>query len=450
MSGARLLFVDDEEAMREAAEQWLGLAGFKVTLAADAEEALALLAKSPFDAVITDVKMPRCDGVELLERISSRDRDLPVILLTGHGNVPMAVDAMRRGAFDFLEKPYDPEALAAVVHRAIEKRALSLELKRLVSPEDRNVSLETRIIGKSAATAALRRTVQRLAALDCDVIVTGETGAGKEVVARALHDFSRRSRARYVPVNCAAIPLDMFESELFGHEAGAFTGAKSLRVGKFEYANGGTLLFDEVESMPLMLQAKVLRVIQERSIERLGSNRQIDCDVRIVAATKEDLGDASRAGRFRSDLYFRLNVAEIHILPLRERTEDIPLLFSHFVERAAERNKLPPARVLPGIEATLISHQWPGNVRELKVVAERFALGLPSDILQGLDAEVEANPKTLSERVAAYEKMLIADAIVEASGDMGRVCTVLGLPRRTLNEKMARYGILRGQMIEGR
>lgn len=449
MSGGRLLFIDDEEAMREAAGQWLTLGGFDVATAANAEEAFAMIAQSGFDAVISDVKMPRRDGLELLDRIVGHDPDLPVILLTGHGNVPMAVEAMRRGAFDFLEKPYDPESLAAVAQRAIEKRALALQLRRLGSPGERTGGLEDRIIGKSPATMHLRRNVERLAALDCDVIVMGETGSGKEVVAHALHDFSRRSRARYVPLNCAAIPHEMFESELFGHEPGAFTGAKGARVGKFEYANGGTLLLDEIESMPLLAQAKVLRVIQERTVERLGSNRHIECDVRIVAATKEDLGAASRAGRFRPDLYFRLNMAEIRIAPLRERKEDILLLFMHFAARAAERNAFEPPKMPAGIEPVLLSHGWPGNVRELKAVAERFALGLPSDLLQGMDAGLEANPRTLAERVAAYEKMLIADAIVEAGGDMGRVCATLGLPRRTLNEKMAKHGILRGETLRG-
>lgn len=435
MNGGRLLFVDDEEAMREAAGQWLRLGGFDVETASDADEAAALIAQRRFDAVISDVKMPRRDGFDLLDRIADRDPDMPVILLTGHGNVPMAVEAMRRGAFDFLEKPYDPENLVALAQRAVEKRGLALELRRLGSPGQPTGGLDVRIIGKSPATILLRRDVERLAALDCDVIVTGETGSGKEVVARALHDFSRRSRARFVPVNCAAIPQEIFESELFGHESGAFTGASGVRVGKFEYANGGTLLLDEIESMPLLAQVKVLRVLQERTVERLGSNRHIECDVRIVAATKEDLAAASRAGRFRSDLYFRLNVAEIRIAPLRERKEDVLLLFTHFAARAAERNAFDPPRIPAGIEATLQSHGWPGNVRELKAVAERFALGLPADLLRGLETGFEANAKTLAERVAAYEKMLIADAIMEADGDMARVCAMLGLPRRTLNEK---------------
>jgi two-component system C4-dicarboxylate transport response regulator DctD len=446
MSGERVLFVDDELAMREATEQWLTLAGYRVMTAVSAESALAAMLQRQFDVVITDVKLPKNDGIELLDRIIGADPLVPVILVTGHGNVPMAVDAMRRGAFDFLEKPYDPDALAAVVQRAVEKRSLSLELKRLGSPREGGQGLEDRIIGKSRAAIMLRRNVEQLTALNCDVIVIGETGTGKEVVARALHDFGRRAHGRYVAVNCAAVPAEMFESELFGHEPGAFTGAKSLRIGKFEYASGGTLLLDEIESMPLPLQAKVLRAVQERSIERLGSNRLIHCDVQIIAAAKEDLEAASRDGRFRSDLYFRLNVAEIRIPPLRARREDILLLFSHFCGRAAERNNLAPPNLSSTIETMLMAHDWPGNIRELKVVAERFALGLPSSLLQGADADIQSSPLTLVERVAAYEKLLISDAIVEAGGEMGRVCEALGLPRRTLNEKMAKYGILRGQM----
>lgn len=447
MTNGLLLFVDDELAMREATQQWLRLAGYQVVTAASAESALASMAQRQFDVIITDVKLPGHDGVQLLDRVIGLDPLIPVILVTGHGNVPMAVDAMRRGAFDFLEKPYDPEALAAVVERAVEKRSLSLELRRLGAPRQQGAAIEDRIIGKSPAAATLRRNIEQLTKLDCDVIVIGETGAGKEVVARALHDFGRRARSRYVAVNCAAIPADMFESELFGHEAGAFTGAKGLRVGKFEFASGGTLLLDEIESMPLALQAKVLRAVQERTIERLGSNRQIRCDVQIIAATKEDLEAASQAGRFRADLYFRLNVAEIHIPPLRARREDILLLFSHFMNRAAEHNNISPPNMAGAIGTILIAHHWPGNIRELKVAAERFALGLPSNLLQGIEPETPPGSIPLAERVAAYEKMLIGDAIAESGGDMGRVCEALRLPRRTLNEKMARYGILRGQML---
>jgi two-component system C4-dicarboxylate transport response regulator DctD len=438
---ARLLFVDDEKDMREAAAQWLGLAGYAVALAGDGAEAAARLEAGDIDVVITDIRMPRKDGIALLDSVLSHHPGLPVILLTGHGNVPLAVDAMRRGAFEFLEKPYNPEHLSEVVERAAQRRAVTRELERLRMPDAAHATLAGRILGQSPAMVTLRRQVERLAKVGCDVIVTGETGTGKEVVARALHDFSGR-RGPYVAVNCAAIPAEMFESELFGHEAGAFTGARAMRIGKFEFAHGGTLLFDEIESMPLPMQAKVLRVIQERSLERLGSNRSIPLDLRIVAASKTDLAAASRDGRFRSDLYFRLNVAEIQVPPLKQRRGDILLLFTVFLNNAAERHGLTSPPLTERIAGLLEAHRWPGNVRELKTVAERFALGLPSELLSGADA-VAGGSLSLAERMAAYEKMLIVDAIAEADGDMARVCDVLGLPRRTLNEKMARHGILR-------
>jgi two-component system C4-dicarboxylate transport response regulator DctD len=450
MSGARLLFVDDERDMREAAAQWLGLAGFTVTLASDGAEAMEQLRSGGIDVVITDIRMPRKDGMALLDTVLEHHPGLPVILLTGHGNVPLAVEAMRRGAFDFLEKPYDPEHLTEIVEKAVQRGAIAAQVARLKGAAAGSASrrIEEHIIGQSPATLALRRQVQHLAALDCDAIIMGETGAGKEVIARALHDFGKR-RGPYVAVNCAAIPAEMFESELFGHEAGSFTGAKGMRVGKFEFAHGGTMLLDEIESMPLPFQAKVLRVLQERCVERLGSNRSIPVNLRILAASKENLAEASRAGRFRSDLYFRLNVSEIRIPPLRERRDDILLLFTFFVEKAAERHGHPAPRITERVASLLEGHDWPGNVRELRTVAERFALGLPSDLLK-TPLEEGSDSRTLGERLAAYEKMLIADAIIEAEGDMTRVCEILGLPRRTLNEKMARHGISRAEIRQPR
>ena len=449
MTGARLLFVDDEPDMREAAAQWLGLAGFEVVLACDGGDAIERLRGGDIDVVITDIRMPRRDGMALLDAVLEQYPGLPVILLTGHGNVPLAVEAMRRGAFEFLEKPYDPERLAEVAVRAARRGAVSAELRRLRMLTAGGIAqLDERIIGLSPATVKLRREVVHIAQLDCDVIIIGETGAGKEVVARALHECGRR-RGQYVAVNCAAIPAEMFESELFGHEAGAFTGAKALRIGKFEFAKGGTLLLDEIESMPLSLQAKVLRAVQERSVERLGSNRSTPLDLRIVAAAKEDLAEASRAGRFRSDLYFRLNVAEIRIPPLRERREDILLLFTYFAAKAAERYGAEARPVGERVVEALQTHGWPGNVRELKTVAERYALGLPSELLRAAE-EPASESRPLTERLAAYEKMLIVDAIAEADGDMTRVCEILSLPRRTLNEKMMRHGISRADALQGR
>jgi two-component system C4-dicarboxylate transport response regulator DctD len=448
MSDARLLFVDDERDMREAAAQWLALAGFEVVLAEDGGAAAQRLRAGDIDVVITDIRMPRKDGMALLDIVLDHHPGLPVILLTGHGNVPLAVEAMRRGAFEFLEKPYDPEHLAEVAQRAAQRRRLAASLKRLRSPGAGALALEQRLIGVSPAAARLRQQVTQLAPLDCDVIIVGETGSGKEVVARALHELSGR-RGSYVAVNCAAIPADMFESELFGHEAGAFTGAKAQRIGKFEFARSGTLLLDEIESMPLAFQAKVLRVLQERCVERLGSNKSLPLDLRVVAATKEDLAEASRAGRFRSDLYFRLNVAEIRIPPLRGRQDDILLLFSHFAGIAAERHGLEPRAVSERIAELLVGYRWPGNVRELKTVAERFALGLPSDLLAAAE-EPLAGARPLAERLAIYEKTLISDAIAEADGDMSRVCEILGVPRRTLNEKMMRHGISRTETLQSR
>jgi len=446
---ARLLFVDDEPDMRAAAAQWLGLSGFEVVLAQDGDEAIERLRAGDIDVVITDIRMPRRDGMALLDVVLNEHAGLPIILLTGHGNVPLAVEAMRRGAFEFLEKPYDPERLAEVAAKAAQRGAVSGELRRLRTDTGEGAArLENRIIGFSPAAAKLRRDVEQIARLNCDVIILGETGAGKEVVARALHECQPR-RGPYVAVNCAAIPPEMFESELFGHEPGAFTGAKALRIGKFEFARHGTLLLDEIESMPLALQAKVLRVIQERSVERLGSNRSMPLDLRIVAAAKEDLAEASRAGRFRSDLYFRLNVAEIRIPPLRERRDDILLLFSHFAAKAAERHDVEVRTVGERIVDVLQSHGWPGNVRELKTVAERYALGLPSELLTSAEA-LPGDSRSLADRVAAYEKMLIVEAIAEADGDMSRVCVILNLPRRTLNEKMMRHGISRTESLQGR
>lgn len=430
--------------MRDSTAQWLSLAGFEVETAADAQAALEKLDPFQPDVLISDIRMPRMDGLELMRRALAADPELPVIMLTAHGDVPLAVAAMRQGAQDFLEKPYDPDHLVEVIRKAARTRALALELRQLKRVA-RAPDLESRFVGRSPSAERVRREIATLAAIDADVVITGETGCGKEVVARAIHDLSRRAANPYVAINCAAIPADIFEAELFGHEAGAFTGAKGTRIGKFEFAHGGTLLLDEIESMPLALQAKVLRVVQERTIERLGSNRSIPVDIRIIAAAKDDLARTSQSGRFRADLYYRLNVAEIHLDPLRERPGDIPLLFAHFVAGAAARQGTRPPPVKSEVVDALMGYSWPGNVRQLRTIAERFALGLPAPMLQG---EPSAGPRSLSERVSAFERAVIITAIREQAGDMGRVAEVLGLPRRTLNEKMVRYAIQRRDAVE--
>ncbi|WP_312717298.1 sigma-54-dependent transcriptional regulator, partial [Stutzerimonas nitrititolerans] len=337
MSG-QVIFIDDESAIRQAVQQWLELSGFRVRTCASALEALGLIDRDFPGVLISDVRMPDLDGLGLLERLVALDPELPVIMVTGHGDVPMAVQALRQGAYDFIEKPFTPERLLDSVRRAQDKRRLVCENRQLREQFTRKGRIESMLLGVSRAMENLRRQVLELAGTDVNVLIRGDTGAGKEQVARCLHDFSPRARHPFVALNCAAIPETIFESELFGHESGAFTGAQGKRIGRIEHAHGGTLFLDEIESMPLAQQVKLLRVLQERTLERLGSNRSIEVDLRVISAAKPDLLEEVRGGRFREDLLYRLNVAELHIPPLRERREDIPLLFEHFASQAAQRH----------------------------------------------------------------------------------------------------------------
>ncbi|MGE0857444.1 MAG: sigma-54-dependent transcriptional regulator, partial [Hyphomicrobiaceae bacterium] len=342
-----VLLIDDELHLRTATAQGLELAGFAVSDHADGIEALTNLSRSFSGVVVSDIKMPRIDGLALMKRILAIDPEIPVILVTGHGDIPMAIDAIRAGAYDFIEKPFSTERLADAASRAIEKRRLVLENRDLKAALAQRTGLEQTIIGRTPAIKRLRTQIASFAATDVDVLVFGETGTGKELVARALHEAGPRTGGRFVPINCGALPETVIESELFGHEAGAFTGATKTRIGKLEYASGGTLFLDEIESMPLELQIKLLRVLQDRTIVRLGANDERSIDVRVIAATKEDLRDASDRGTFREDLYYRLNVLKLTIPPLRERRDDIPLLFQHFAEQAAARCKREPVPVEP-------------------------------------------------------------------------------------------------------
>jgi len=445
-----VLFVDDEPAVRLAVEQWLGLAGMTVRVFDDARAALPRLDSGFPGVLVSDVRMPGIDGFDLLAQALERDRDLPVVLVTGHGDIEMAVEAMRRGAYDFIEKPFVPDRLVDTIRRACEKRRLVLENRRLRHLAAAGGGIETRLLGNSPAAGRLRQEVLEVAATNVNVVIRGETGTGKEVVARCLHEFSARAGRPFVAVNCAAIPESMFESEFFGHEPGAFTGAAGRRVGRFEHAHGGTLFLDEIESMPAALQVKVLRALQEKTVERLGSHQSVPADVRCVVATKVDLLAAVAAGGFREDLYYRLAVAEIRVPPLRARADDIPLLFEFFSSAAAAAHDR-PGRPLGGDDlARLLAHSWPGNVRELKNAAERFAVGLGEPAL-ATPSEPEAPPAggSLAGRVAEFERRAIERAFVAAKGDVVKVMEMLDIPRRTLNEKMARYGIDR-QAYTGR
>jgi two-component system C4-dicarboxylate transport response regulator DctD len=440
MSLGTVLIVDDEETLRQSASEWLALSGFETETAASASAALVRLALKRFDALISDVRMPGMDGLALLDAALKTDPGLPVILLTGHGDIALAVEAMRAGAHDFLEKPYDADHLVAVLRRAVATRRMNDELERL--RETAGLDIEQRFVGVSRGAATVRERLAQLRDLDIDVLLRGETGAGKEVAARALHDLGKRRHRPFVAINCAAVPESIFESEMFGHDRGAFTGAAGKRVGRIEHADGGTVFLDEIDAMPMPLQAKMLRVIQERVVEPLGGNRQVPVDVRFVAATKADLKVESDAGRFRPDLYFRLSTIEVAIPPLNRRRDDIGLLFQHFAAMAATRHGFARPAPAPALLAALAQRDWPGNVRELKAAAERFALGLPIDAVERRDDADEAAP--LPDRVAAFEARLIQGALDTHGGSAPAAAADLGIPVRTLNEKIARHG-LRGR-----
>ncbi|MBC5767328.1 sigma-54-dependent transcriptional regulator [Ramlibacter albus] len=428
---ARVFLVEDDPIVRRGSEQALALAQIDVLAFGDAESALAALAQEQPWAVVTDVKLPRMGGLELLAELRKRDRELPVILATGHGDVTMAVEAMREGAYDFIEKPFSSERLVDTVRRATERRALVVENRHL--REQLRGAGDMPLIGQSPPMQELRRQVAALAPAAVDVLLRGETGSGKEVVARALHAMSGRA-GPFVAVNCGALPENIVESELFGHEAGAFTGATKRRVGRVEYAHHGTLFLDEIESMPLATQVKLLRVLQDRRVERLGGNQQVAVDCRVVAAAKDDLKELAAQGRFRPDLYYRLNVVSLAIPPLRERPGDVPLLMAHFVREAAQRFGKPPVEWSDRDMLRWQQYGWPGNVRELRNVAERVALGLPD----GLEP-VAADPgSTLPQRLEAVERSLIRDAMAVAHDNVARAAELLGIPKKTLYDKLGR------------
>ena len=387
--------------------------------------------------------MPGASGLELMARVLEVDPEIPVILVTGHGDIPMAVAAMRSGAYEFLEKPFAAETLADAAARALEKRGLVLENRSLRAALANRSGLEQTLIGRTPGAQRLRSQVLAFAATDADVLILGETGTGKELVARSLHAHSPRASGRFVPLNCGALPETVIESELFGHEAGAFTGAAKARVGKLEYASGGTVFLDEIESMPLKLQIKLLRVLQDRVVVRLGSNTEQTIDVRVISATKEDLRRASLKGTFREDLYYRLNVLKLDIPPLRERREDIPLLFQHFVDAAARRFKqeAPPAG--PSLMAGLLGYAWPGNVRELQNMATRFALGLglEMDGRPGAGGAETPPAAPLADQLAGIERQIIAETLERTGHSLKATYEALGVSRKTLYDKMKRYGL---------
>ena len=367
----------------------------------------------------------------MLRYAAGIEAELPVILVTGHGDITMAVQAMRAGAYDFIEKPFPSELLVEVVGRAAEKRQLTLEVAALRNKLRNWVGIEAALLGRSPLIEQVRRTILDLADTSANVVINGETGTGKELVARSLHEHSSRRTAQFVAINCGGLPEQLFESEIFGHELGAFTGANKRRIGKVEWANGGTLFLDEVESLPMSLQVKLLRVLQERKVERLGSNELIPVDCRVIAASQEDLGELVKQQRFRSDLYYRLNVAVIELPPLRERRrEDIPILFEHFVLDAATRYGR-EAPIVSGAQLSeLMMYSWPGNVRRLHNVADRFVPGLLEARFKLLKEQYNRT-RRLSDKVAEFERALIEEVLRRHRGSASAASEALGLPKKT-------------------
>ena len=439
-SRTQVLLIDDDPHLRQALGQTLDLAGLKVLTLADAQQLADRIPRDWPGVVVSDIRMPGIDGLQLLAQLQALDPELPVLLITGHGDVPLAVQAMRAGAYDFLEKPFASDALLDSVRRALALRTLVLDNRSLrLALADRQ-TLSTRLVGQSPAMLRLREQVGALAGIQTDVLILGETGAGKEVVARALHDLSSRRDGPFVAINAGALAESVVESELFGHEQGAFTGAQKRRIGKFEFANGGTLFLDEIESMSLEVQVKLLRLLQERMVERLGGNQLVPLDIRVIAATKQDLRQAADQGRFRADLYYRLNVAPLRIPPLRERGEDSLLLFQHFADSASVRHGLPPRTLQPQQRALLLRHAWPGNVRELQNVAERFAIGLELALDQA-SPELPAVSGGLGEQVEAFERALIVAELARPHSSLRSLAEALGLPRKTLHDKLRKHGL---------
>lgn len=433
-----VLIVEDDPHVLLGCQQALALEDIPSIGVNSAEEALAQVDSDFAGIVVSDIRLPGIDGLELLTRLKQRDTSLPVVLITGHGDIGMAVGAMRDGAYDFMEKPFSPERLVDVARRALEQRALAREVSALRRQLAGRQALEQRIIGRSPAMQQLRELIANVADTNANVLIEGETGTGKELVARCLHDFSRRQSKQFVALNCGGLPESLFESEIFGHEAHAFTGAGKRRIGKIEHADGGSLFLDEIESMPLNLQIKLLRVLQEHSLERLGSNQSVAVDCRVIAATKSDLDELGKRGEFRSDLYYRLNVVTLELPPLRERREDIALLFEHFLQLAALRFD----RAVPELDrqtlAALSAHDWPGNVRELRNVAERFALGLPVFKKSG---QADNNTLGFNEAVEAFERSLLSAALERHAGNLSQAAQTLSMAKTTLFDKVKKYGL---------
>jgi DNA-binding NtrC family response regulator len=444
----RILVVDDEEKLRRVIELQLSTAGFEVDKAASAEEALKLADRA--DLVLTDLKLPGMDGLELLAAIRHQNTHSPVIVMTAYGTVEVAVQAMKAGAADFLLKPFSLDHLMAVVQKALEVRALRDENRQLREELGKRYQFDN-IIGRSPAMQEIFATIERVAPTRATVLLAGESGVGKDLIARAIHFHSPRRDRPFVKINCSALPENLMESELFGYEKGAFTGANTTKPGKFEQADTGTVFLDEIGDVPASVQVKLLRILQEREFERLGSNKTRHIDVRVVAATNQDLRAALEQGTFREDLYYRLNVVPIDIIPLRERMQDIPFLAEHFLHKYAAEAGDRIGTITPAAMSKLESYHWPGNVRELENVIERSVVMCTGDRLDALDIKLDNAPRPRSGTgdfslppgmsLDEYEREIIREALKRADGNKSQAARSLGLTRNALRYRLTQMGL---------
>jgi two-component system response regulator HydG len=446
---AQILVVDDDKTMRDACHQILTRQGFQVEEAPSARQGLGLLERSSFDVILLDLVMPDLDGLETLKKIKSVDNDCEVIIITGYGSIPTAVEAMKAGAFHFLSKPFAPDDLRTVITRALEKRRLNLEnlylRQELTSKDGRRT-----VVFQSEAMDRIMEMATRVAGTDSTVLITGESGTGKSIIASQIHRLSARAKRPFITVDCGTLVETLFESELFGHVKGAFTGADANKVGKFEMAQHGTLFFDEISNISLEVQAKLLRAVEERKVSKVGSHRVITVDVRLIAATNRDLTEAIKEGSFRGDLFYRLNVVSLHIPPLRERKEDIPLLVNHFLEKYNSRihkqsNQI--KGVSPEALEVILHHDWPGNVRELENTVERLVVLSTGPYLEPEDLAyaglfLAPPPESTALDLKDLEREHIRRTLQKFGGHKSETAKALGIDRKTLREKLKRYNLL--------
>jgi DNA-binding NtrC family response regulator len=458
MDQARVLIVDDDPTIRMLLTDILTVEGYQVTTVSDGSMAIHAVRNTPIEIAVIDLQMPGIDGLQVLQQVLQIAPATVAIMITGYGTIDAAVKAMKAGAFDFITKPFSADTVGVVVKKALEFKRLRQEHERLHKAMREHYRQE-HVVGDSDAMRRVLEFVEKVADSDSTVLIQGESGTGKELVARMLHFNSSRRDRPLVPVNCGAIPENLLESELFGHEKGAFTGASHTRMGRFELAHGGTIFLDEVAEMPLPLQVKLLRVLQERSFERIGGAKTITVDVRIIAATNQDLEQAVREKRFRHDLYYRLNVIPISIPPLRERRSDIPLLVEHFIARFNRTKQTTVQGVDPDALRTLTAYRWPGNIRELENMIERLVVLKKSGTITVADLPDKIAPQALStvptescvhfsqqginlvKELDQYETRLIAEALRQAKGITSRAAQLLQLNRTTLVEKLKRKGL---------